>query len=128
MPQSSSLYLRNIDESIKIPALIEGIKNICSELGEIEEIIAKKNLRAKGQAFVVFTSIDDAEDAMEFLQGAELFGRKLVVQFAKSKSDAVVKREGGEEALEAHKQERLAQKGRNIPILDYMRWKDATLT
>lgn len=103
--------MRNIDETIKIPALEEGIRNICSELGEIEEIIAKKNLRAKGQAFVVFSSVDDAEDAMEFLQGAELFGRKLVVQFAKSKSDAVVKREGGEEALEAHKKERLAQKG-----------------
>ncbi|CZT20210.1 related to small nuclear ribonucleoprotein snRNP U1A [Ramularia collo-cygni] len=111
-PPNATLYLRNIDESIKIPALIEGIRNICSELGEIEEIVAKKNLRARGQAFVVFTSVDDAEDAMEFLQGAELFGRKLVVQFAKSKSDAVVRREGGEEALERHKKERLALKER----------------
>lgn len=110
----SSLYLRNIDESIKIPELIDGIKNICSELGEIEQIIAKKNLRARGQAFVVFSSVDDAEDALEFLQGQELFGRKLVVQFAKSKSDIVVKRESGEEALEEHKRERLAQKGEDM--------------
>lgn len=65
----------------------------------------------RGQAFVVFESVDDAEDAYEFLQDMELFGKKVVVQYAKSKSDATVEKEGGEEELEQHKKARLAEKG-----------------
>lgn len=117
----NSLYLRGIDEKIKIPVLEEAIRKVCEPLGEIVEVIAKKNLRARGQAFVVFSNVDDADDAREFLQEETLFGRKIIVDFAKSKSDAVVKMEGGEEALEAHKAERLAQKGTLVPFLTHAR-------
>ena len=40
----------------------------------------------------------------------DLQGKKIAVQFAKSKSDKTVEREEGEAALEKHKQKRLAEK------------------
>lgn len=75
--------------------------------------MAKKNLKAKGQAFVVYESEEDAQDAIDTLQGFDLFndGRKLVLAFAKSRSDATVLRVDGDEALEEHKKHRIAEKG-----------------
>jgi len=75
--------------------------------------VAKKNLKAKGQAFVVYESEEDAQDAIDTLQGFDLFndGRKLVLAFAKSRSDATVLRVDGDEALEEHKKHRIAEKG-----------------
>jgi len=76
--------------------------------------VAKKNLKAKGQAFVVYESEEDAQDAIDTLQGFDLFndGRKLVLAFAKSRSDATVLRVDGDEALEEHKKHRIAEKER----------------
>jgi RNA recognition motif-containing protein len=68
-------------------------------------------MKRKGQAFVVFESADDASDAIDSLQGFELFGRPMEIAYAKTRSDAIVKREDGEEALEQHKALRKAEKG-----------------
>lgn len=75
------------------------------------EIVAKTNLRAKGQAFIVFDSVDAATRAIDEVNGFELFEKPMVLDYAKSQSDATVEREGGSEELEAHKRRRLAEKG-----------------
>ena len=78
--------------------------------------MAKRNLKAKGQAFIVFESVESAAKAIEEVQGFEIFGKEMVLQFAKSRSDAFVKRgveqgEWGEEEFEGHKRRRVAEKG-----------------
>lgn len=103
--------MRNLDERTKIPALIVALREIFEEYGNIVDIIAKKSVRRKGQAFVVYDSIESAQEAIDELQGFDLFGQQMTLDFAKTKSDATVKREGGEEAFEAHKKHRLAEKG-----------------
>ncbi|RAL63960.1 hypothetical protein DID88_003148 [Monilinia fructigena] len=90
-PPNATLYINNLEESIKPPALIEALTELFSEYGTILEIIAKTNLKAKGQAFVVFEN-------------------EMRLAYAKTRSDASVKREGGEEELEIHKRRRLAEK------------------
>lgn len=45
------------------------------------------------------------------MNGFEVFGRPLQLAFARSRSDATVVKEDGEEGLEAHKRRRLAEKG-----------------
>lgn len=48
---------------------------------------------------------------MEEVQGFDLFDKPMQIAFARTRSDASVKREGGEEELESHKRRRLAEKG-----------------
>lgn len=45
------------------------------------------------------------------MQGFDLFDKPMVLDFAKTRSDATVKREGTEEEFETHKRRRLAEKG-----------------
>lgn len=75
------------------------------------EIIAKANLKAKGQAFIVFDNLDSAARAIDEINGFELFEKPMVLDYARTRSDTTVLREGGSEELEAHKRRRLAEKG-----------------
>jgi RNA recognition motif-containing protein len=68
-------------------------------------------LKAKGQAFIVFDSVESASNAIDEVNGFELFDKPMVLDFAKTRSDATVLKEGGEDELEAHKRRRLAEKG-----------------
>ena len=91
--------------------LIEALTEIFSEYGNVIDLVAKKNLKAKGQAFVVFDETEAAERAIKEVQGFELFEKPMILDYAKTKSDATVQREGGAEEFETHKRRRLAEKG-----------------
>ncbi|KAK5132406.1 hypothetical protein LTR08_009089 [Meristemomyces frigidus] len=112
----TSVYINGLNEKIKIPELIEGIRGIFGECGPIIEIIAKKSLKRRGQAFVVYESVEDAQDAITALQDFILFDKQIHVEFAKTRSDHTVLREDGEEALQQHKTTRLADKDRKNAI------------
>ena len=84
---------------------------VFSEYGEIIDLVAKKNLKAKGQAFIVFEDVEAASRAVKEVQGFELFDKPMLLDYAKTSSDATVARNGSEEDLEMHKRRRLAEKG-----------------
>jgi len=106
-----SIYARNLEESIKPPELKEALTEIFSEYGTILDIVAKTNLKAKGQAFIVFEDVESAKKALEDVQGFELFGKPMQLAFAKTRSDAIVLKEGDAVEFESHKRKRLAEKG-----------------
>ncbi|KAK6499784.1 hypothetical protein TWF481_010142 [Arthrobotrys musiformis] len=110
--RNSTVYCRNLEESVKIPVLTATLETLFSQYGTILEIVAKKNLRARGQAFVVFDSPDAAERAIKEVQGFNLFEKPMVLQYAKTKSDATVQSESSEAEFDAHKRRRLAEKER----------------
>ncbi|KAM3080568.1 hypothetical protein ACMFMG_005510 [Clarireedia jacksonii] len=112
-----TLYISNLNESIKIPALKEALTELFSEYGTILDIVAKTNLKAKGQAFIVFEDVHSATKAIEDVQGFEVFGKEMKIAYARSRSDASVKREGTEEDFEAHKRRRLAEKDKKRAAL-----------
>ncbi|KAF2217204.1 hypothetical protein CERZMDRAFT_108998 [Cercospora zeae-maydis SCOH1-5] len=105
-----SIYVRNLDEKVKIPALTTALKEVFSECGTVVDVIAKSSVKRKGQAFVVYEEASEAQDALDILQGFDLLGRPMELAFAKTKSDMTVLKEGGEAALEQHKKHRLAEK------------------
>jgi RNA recognition motif-containing protein len=74
--------------------------------------VAKTNLKAKGQAFIVFDDASAAARAIEEVQGFELFEKPMQLDFARTRSDATVLREEGESGLERWKRGRLAEKER----------------
>ncbi|KAL8847161.1 MAG: hypothetical protein Q9221_007791 [Calogaya cf. arnoldii] len=111
-PPNSTVYVKNLEERIKIDDLKEALTEIFSEYGTVIDLIAKKNLKARGQAFIVFEDVESAERAIKEVQGFELFEKPMLLDYAKTRSDATVKKEGDEEELELHKRRRLAEKER----------------
>jgi len=91
--------------------LKEALQEIFSEYGTIIDIVAKKNVKAKGQAFIVFDSPESAANAIEEVQDFVLFDKAMQLDFARTRSDATVKQQGSEEEFESHKRSRLAEKG-----------------
>lgn len=106
-----SVYVRNLEERVKPEPLKDALRAVFSEFGNIIDIVAKTNLKAKGQAFVVYDNADSARQAVEEADGFDLFNQPIQVALARSKSDAIVKTLEDEEALESHKRRRTAEKG-----------------
>lgn len=104
--------MRNLEERIKPDALKTALTEIFSEYGSIVDLVAKTNLKAKGQAFVVFDSSEAASRAIEEVNGFDLFDKPMQLDFAKTRSDATILREEGDQALEKFKRARLAEKER----------------
>lgn len=91
--------------------------------GPVLSIVAHRNLRMRGQAFVSFPDVAAASKAKHEVNGFPLYGKSMVrlsllhqrVSFARTKSDSVVEYLGkatgsAESALEDYKKARLAQK------------------
>ncbi|KAK3390876.1 hypothetical protein B0H63DRAFT_388392, partial [Podospora didyma] len=104
------LYVRNLEERIKPEPLKEALHAIFSEYGNIIDIVAKKNLKAKGQAFIVFEDPESVANAIEEVQGFDLFDKPMHLAPARTRSDATVLRMGNEEEFDAHKRRRMAEK------------------
>lgn len=103
--------VKNLEERIKPDQLKEALAEIFSEYGNVIDLVAKTNLKAKGQAFIVFDETEAAERAIKEVQGFELFDKPMLLDFARTKSDATVWKQGSTEDFETHKRRRLAEKG-----------------
>jgi RNA recognition motif-containing protein len=94
-----------------VDQLKESLVQVFSEYGNIIDVVAKTNLRAKGQAFVVFDNPESAQAAIDDAQGFELFDKPMRLSMAKTRSDATIKALNNEDEFELHKRRRLAEKG-----------------
>jgi hypothetical protein len=88
----------------------EALTRVFQYYGPILDVIAKSSLKRKGQAFVVFDSEKSALDAVEEMNGFELYGKAMKVSRAKTHSDETVKRKAAD-MFEEHKRKRLMLKG-----------------
>jgi RNA recognition motif-containing protein len=102
----STLYIQNLNEKVKKDAFKKAIQ---SELGDLKaiRIVYKRHLTLKGQAFIVFQGEDDAKRAFSMLQGLRLFGKSMVVSFARAKSDETCRADG---TLEQERSRRMMAK------------------
>ena len=107
-----SVYAKNLEERVKVDQLKEALTEVFSEYGNIIDLVAKTNLKAKGQAFIVFDDPADAARAIEEVNGFELFDKPMQLDFARTRSDATVQKEEGEDGLDKWKRSRLAEKER----------------
>ncbi|CAG8656854.1 3017_t:CDS:2 [Acaulospora morrowiae] len=104
---NNTIYINNLNEKIKIPALKKTLQTIFEQYGEILDIVARDTLRMRGQAFVVFKEQESAVNAIKGVQGFALQGKPMVIQFARTKSDAIAKLDG---TMEEHKRQRMEAK------------------
>jgi len=123
----TTVYAKNLEERIKVSELTEALTEIFSEYGTIIDLVAKTNLKAKGQAFIVFDNADSATRAIEEVNGFELFGKPMQLDFARTRSDATVKTQEGDSGLERWKRGRLAEKERKQAVDNAVSKKRALL-
>ncbi|KAI1383608.1 RNA-binding domain-containing protein [Hypoxylon trugodes] len=105
-----TVYVRNLEERVKPEPLKEALTAVFSEYGNVVDIIAKRNVKAKGQAFVVFDRPESALQAVEEIQGFELFDKPMQVALARTRSDVTVLSSGSKEEFELHQRRRQAEK------------------
>ncbi|KAL7897952.1 hypothetical protein HDV63DRAFT_375576 [Trichoderma sp. SZMC 28014] len=106
----TTVYVQNLEERVKPEVLSDALKTIFSEFGNVIDIVAKRNLKAKGQAFIVFDQPSAAQNAIEEVEGFELFGKPLRVAMARMQSDKTVEINCSKDELETHKRHRQAEK------------------
>jgi len=102
---SETLYIQNLNEKIKIDVLKTSLRGLFKTYGEVLDVVAHKNLRMRGQAFVSFASPEIAQKAMKEVRGFPLYSKPMQISFARTRSDAVVKKLDGEN-FDAHKAQR----------------------
>ena len=106
----NTVYVRNLHDRVKINEMETALRTLFEEYGTIVDVVAKTNLKAKGQAFVVFDNQQSAAKAIEDIDGFTLFGKPMSCAFARARSDATVKQEGKDGEFEEHRKNRLAEK------------------
>ncbi|KAI8949650.1 RNA recognition domain-containing protein [Xylaria longipes] len=109
-PPIATVYVRNLEERVKPETIKEALSAVFSEYGNIIDVVAKTNLKAKGQAFIVFDKPESALQAIEEVQGFELFDKPMQLALARTRSDATVSATGNREEFELHQRRRLAEK------------------
>jgi len=85
------------------------LRGLFKTYGEVLDVVAHSNLRMRGQAFVSFESSDIAQKAAKEVRGFPLYSKPMQITFAKTKSDAVVKKLDPS-SLDSHKASRLEHK------------------
>ena len=91
---SHTIYIKNLNERIKIAELKKSLEFVFSRFGHILEIIAHKNLRMRGQAFVVFLDISAAVNALRAMHGISFYGKTMIMGFSVKDSNVITKLKG----------------------------------
>ncbi|KAJ1817817.1 sulfite reductase [NADPH] flavoprotein component, partial [Coemansia sp. RSA 2598] len=103
---SKTLYIRNLNEKKKPPVLVAALRALFETYGTVLDIRARHSVRMRGQAFIVFKNIEDAERAHSEVQGFMLFGKPMFIEFSRMPSDATVIDEDGDiDAFKKHRVE-----------------------
>ena len=91
---NQTLYLKNIDWKIKKPLLKRALYSLFTRHGKVLEVIVLRRDGLRGQAWVVFEDVQAATAALQAESGFTFFGKDLVIEYAKEKSDRISRREG----------------------------------
>ncbi|GAB0136635.1 hypothetical protein EsDP_00004930 [Epichloe bromicola] len=95
IPPNQTLYVTNLPSSkIQKADLRTALYMLFSTYGPVLDIVALKTMKMRGQAHIVYRDVQTATQAMRSLDGHEFLGRKLKIQYAKSKSHFVAKLDG----------------------------------
>ncbi|KAF8164019.1 hypothetical protein BJ912DRAFT_935228 [Pholiota molesta] len=87
-----TLYIQNLNEKIKPDVMKASLRGLFKVYGEVLDVVAHSNLRMRGQAFVSFPSAEMAKAAMKDVQRFPLYSKPMQISFARTRSDAVVKK------------------------------------
>lgn len=93
-PPQASLYVSNIDWSLKKQQVKRSLTALFSRHGRVLDVILLRGYGLAGQAFVLLDSVEIATKALHAEQGFLFFDRPLQINYTVEKSDRIAKRDG----------------------------------
>ena len=75
---SQTIYVNNLNEKLKKDALKKALFAVFSQFGRILDIVASKRLKLRGQAWVVFSDVNAASNALRQMQSFPFYGKPMV--------------------------------------------------
>eukprot|EP00494_Astrolonche_serrata_P031332 UN31601 len=107
LPPNNTIYVNNINEKLKREELQQSLRHVFGQFGKILDIVCyTKILKAKGQAFICFEKLESATKALQEMQSFMFYNKPIRVSYAKSKSDAISKKDGSFKPREKKKRRR----------------------
>lgn len=94
MNPNPTVYIRNLNEKVKLDELRGALNKIFSQFGTVLEVKAEKRLKLKGQAWIIFDKTESAQKAVAEMKDFKFYDKPMVVAFAKVKSDVISKADG----------------------------------
>jgi len=94
VPPNETLYINNLNEKIKKEEMRRALYSVFCQFGTVLDVLVKKTLKMRGQAFVVFRDIGSATTALRQMQNFPFFDKQMKIQYAKVKSDLIAKLQG----------------------------------
>ncbi|CAD7699815.1 unnamed protein product [Ostreobium quekettii] len=91
---NQTIYVNNLYEKLGVEQMKKCLHALFSQFGRILEIVASRTYRLRGQAWVVFSDVSSATNALRTMQGFPFFDKAIRIQYARTKSDAVAKLDG----------------------------------
>jgi RNA recognition motif-containing protein len=91
---NATLYIKNIDWKIKKGLLRRALYSLFTRHGKVLDIITLRKDGLRGQAFVIMESVSAATAALQAEQGFTFFQKDMVIEYARTKSDMIAKRDG----------------------------------
>lgn len=96
---SETLYIQNLNDRVKLPCELYTVhllsscslfvidmkatlNNLFRHYGKVIDVVAHRNVRMRGQAFVSFPDAEIAQKAMREVKGFPLYGKPLVGSLA----------------------------------------------
>lgn len=110
---NNTIYINHLNEKITVNNLKILLRSLCERYGKILNIHVHDAKKRKGQAWIVYDSIESAKRAVEELHGIELDGKRIGVQFSCSTSDPIAKRIG---TFELQKRKREIERRMNAGV------------
>lgn len=98
-----TIYIQNLNEKVNLEHVKEQIQEWFSPFGNILNIVIKSRLACRGQAWIQYDTTESARKAIDGMQGKRLYGKTMVIKFAKFKSDSVSKADGTFEVEKYHR-------------------------
>ena len=96
---SPTIYINNLNEKTAVDVVKEEIEAMFAQFGDVLQVTVMKGRLPnghyrKGQAWVLFDSIEAASAAKEKMQSFSYHGKEMRIEFSANKSDLLAKRDG----------------------------------
>ncbi|GJJ07594.1 hypothetical protein Clacol_001797 [Clathrus columnatus] len=90
---NTTLYIKNLNDHVQKEELKAQLYSLFTAYGKILDIVASKSTKMRGQAFLVFADLASATTAMRACEGMLFYDKPMHIEYAKTKSYAVLMRE-----------------------------------
>ncbi|KAJ3506041.1 hypothetical protein NLJ89_g7093 [Agrocybe chaxingu] len=87
---NTTLYVNNLNDKVNKDELKTQLYALFTTYGKVIDIVASKNTKMRGQAFLVFSDLAGATTAMRACEGVMFYDKPLHIDYAKSKSYATL--------------------------------------